>query len=291
MAIVTKTHASTCQGTLFEDINADVAIGVALYQIIDDQSGDLDFDFAAALTAPQEAALDALLAGHTCPVIEPDFNVQLTPPNEGDVVVYRTDKWVNEVPVLDLNFDVDTTTLTPAVGHVLRHDGTEWVNVPAAPIGPSGSFNVIQLFWGPIPAISGTTTIPKDTSLPLIGEGSEIWTETITPTINTSSIRIATNVTFSSSNASIELVFAVYRDNVCIGTAVNTTANKSSGFAVSYEIYDTPATASEIVYSCRVGKTGGGGTWYINDIHSDIGAFAGTLAQNSYSVEEIGAIP
>ena len=294
MAVITKTHVSTCQGSLFEDINIEVGIGVQLNQIVDDQSGDLYFDFATALTAPQEAALDALLAGHVCPAVVEPFDSVLIGPTNTQILIYENGEWINvDAPTIpDVLDDLSDTTVTgPTDGQALRYNGSQWVNVNVPNVGPSGSFNVIQLFWGPIPSISGTTSIPKDTSLPQIGEGSEIWTETITPTVDTSSIRIATNVTFSSSNASIELVFAIYRDSVCIGTAVNTTANKSSGFAVSFEIYDTPATDSEITYTCRVGKTGGGGTWYINDIHADIGAFAGTLAQNSYSVEEIGATP
>lgn len=183
---------------------------------------------------------------------------------------------------------------SPALGdnYALRYNPTtqKWVPTPDTPPPPSGSFNVIQLFWGPITPISGTASIPKDTSLPLVTEGAEIWTDTITPTLATSSIRIAVNATFSSSNASIELVFAIFRNGTCIGTAVNTTANKSSGFAVSFEIYDVPTTTSEITYSCRVGRTGPNGTWYINEIDSNTGAFAGTLGQNSYSVEEIGVV-
>ena len=182
----------------------------------------------------------------------------------------------------------DTLITAPILNEQLQYNGTQWINVPASAPPPPGAESSVQLFWGPIVALTGTTVIPKDTSLPLITEGSEVFTQVITPTETTSSIRIATNVTFSSSNASIELVFAVFRDSVCVGTAVNTTANKSSGFAVSFEIYDEPGQDTEIVYSCRVGKNGGGGTWYINEIHGTIGAFAGTLQNNSYSIEEIG---
>lgn len=194
---------------------------------------------------------------------------------------------------VDELLDVDVTTNTPlADNYTLRYDTTsgKWIATPSTSPPPTGSFNVIQLFWGPIAAITGTASIPKDTSLPEVTEGAKIWEDTITPTLATSSIRIAVNATFSSSNASIELVFAIFRGSTCIGTAVNTTANKSSGFAVSFEIYDVPNTTSELTYTCRVGRTSSSGTWYINDIHGDEGAFSGTLAQNSYSVEEIGVV-
>jgi len=194
---------------------------------------------------------------------------------------------------VDELLDVDATTNAPlADNYSLRYDtaSSKWIATPDTSPPPSGGANFVQLFWGPIQAISGTASIPKDTSLPLVTEGAEVWTQTITPTSTTSSIRIAVNATFSSSNASIELVFAIFRDDVCVGTAVNTTANKSSGFAVSFEIYDEPNTDVEVTYACRCGRTGANGTWYINDIDSTTGAFAGTLAQNSYSVEEIGVV-
>lgn len=208
----------------------------------------------------------------------------------------------NETLELSLNAgfnDLNDVTLTPTGApldipdnSIVQYNATlgVWENRTVVPAPPPGGSLVIQLKWGPISSLSGTAAIPKDTTAPLITEGAEIWSANITPQESSSTIRVATNVTFSSSNASIELVFAVFRGSTCVGTAVNTTANKSSGFAISFEVYDVPATTSQLTYSVRVGRTGPNGTWYINDIHSTIGAFAGSLAQNSYSVEEIGTI-
>lgn len=172
-----------------------------------------------------------------------------------------------------------------------------WEPQPSQPAPPSGSEASVQLKWGPINSASGTSSIPKDSTTPLITEGFEIWNRNMTLQEPLSNVRIATNVTFSSSNSSLELVFAVFRDSTCIGTVVNSTSNKSSGFAISFELYDTPnpdpggSPMYTYNYSCRVGRTGSG-TWYINSIHNNtpITYFGGTLTSNSYSIEEMGII-
>jgi hypothetical protein len=197
--------------------------------------------------------------------------------------------------------DVDLTG-SPAYGNNYRlaYNATsgnwEPVPAPAPPPAGEGAELSIQLKWNFIPAIISTASIPKDATVPLITEGIEIWSNTITPQQDNSKIRIANNVTFSSSTSSIEIIFAVFRDNVCVGTAVNTTANKSSGFAISFEMYDDPGhtgpTYPTYTYSVRCGRSTSSGTFYINEIHNNqpLTYFGGTLTQNSYTIEELGSI-
>jgi hypothetical protein len=185
----------------------------------------------------------------------------------------------------------DTNVVTPGDNWSLRYDSTagEWVAVPDTPPPPVNSTGLVQLFWGPIPAQSGTVTIPNGGATPpSITQGVPIVTQAITPTATTSTIRVACNATISASTAALEFVFAVFRGSTCVGTAVNSTSNKDSGFSITFEIYDTPATTAEITYQIRVGKSSGGGTWYVNEIAGETGAYGGTLTSNSYSVEEIG---
>ena len=174
----------------------------------------------------------------------------------------------------------------------------QWTNIAGLAAAPSGSFGVIQLFWGPISGVSGTTKIAKDNTTPLISEGTEIWSQVITPTAGSpaTTIRARTNFTFSSSNSALELVIAVFRDSICIGVGVTSTSNNNSGFAVSTSFYDPNSTPEvEHTYSARVGRTGNNGTWYINQISGFTDAFpAGSPAvgllteQNAFLVEEIG---
>ena len=217
--------------------------------------------------------------------------------------VSSTSSWVFNPP------ETGSLVFNNATDKLNWFNGTVWAEIvppckvcdlPGPPAGQGAEYS-IQLKWGPIDRLIGTSSIPKDATIPLIAEGTEIWNDVISLQDIESRIRIATNITFSSSNASIELIFAVFRNDVCIGTAVNSTANKSSGFSISLELYDIPAAGSPqdlggsppltYTYSCRVGKTGSG-TWYINEIHknSQIVHFSGTLASNSYTIEELGVV-
>ena len=175
----------------------------------------------------------------------------------------------------------------------------KWVVVPGLTAPPAGSSGVIQLFWGPINGIAGTTKIPKDDTTPLITEGTEIWSQQITPTGGSpkTTVRARTNFTFSSSNAALELIIAVFRDNNCIGVGVSSTSDNNSGFSVSTSFYDPNAQPGVThTYSARVGRTGNNGTWYVNQISGDTDAFplAGSpipgflVEQNAFLVEEIG---
>lgn len=173
----------------------------------------------------------------------------------------------------------------------ISYNGTDWVNVPAVPPPPPGGSLQVQLKFGPIAAVSGTSQIPKDITEPQINEGTEIWTDTIDIQSAVSTINIASSVTLSASTSSLEIIFAIFRDAACIGVAVNSTANKSSGFALSFEIYDNPGAIGPHTYSVRVGKPAGvSGTWFINSIHANqpTNYFNGLLAQNSYKIAEIG---
>lgn len=191
----------------------------------------------------------------------------------------------------DLDSHTDVTITSVLDNHTLKFDsGTgQWVNILGVPVPGAGGAIVSQLFWGPIPSVVGTTIIPRDVTLPLITEGTELWSQSMTLNETTSTVRIATNCTTSSSSASIEFIFAVFRDSLCIGTAVNATSNKDSGFAVSFEMYDEPGVDGPVTYSVRVGKSGGGGTWSINEV-GGVALYAGTMANNSFSIEEINVV-
>ena len=198
------------------------------------------------------------------------------------------------VNVLPDNFDslTDVVITGPvSTNSTITWNGTSWVNSPAPPPPPSGGSLTVQIKFGPISGISGTTQIPRDTTAPLITEGTEIWSDIINIQELGSTINIATAATISASTASLEFIFSVFRDTTCIGVSVNSTSNKSSGFAVSFEMYDVPGIIGPTTYSVRVGKTvGSSGTWFLNSLHSNQPQlfFNGLLENNSYKIAEIG---
>jgi len=164
-------------------------------------------------------------------------------------------------------------------------------DVFGVPPAPPGSELSVQLRWGPIPAVSGTTSITiQSNASPTITQGTQIWTDTLTPQNTSSTIRINTNVTVASSNASMEIVLVAFRGTTPVGMAVNTTANKDKGHILSFEIYDEPASTSQLTYSVRIGKNGGSGTWYANNLPNYTNAGNGILERNAYTIEEIGVV-
>ena len=146
---------------------------------------------------------------------------------------------------------------------------------------------MLQVQFGPIAGVSGTATIPRDASAPLITEGVEIWTQPITLTSTGSKVRISTSISFSVSNAASGVAVAIFRDSTCVGVMVDTAANKDSMQTVSFTVYDLPASLTPIVYSARVGKTTGNATWSVNLDASVVNGFVGLLEHNAYTVEEI----
>lgn len=210
-------------------------------------------------------------------------------PAPGDVV-RSTDNGIIEVGPLSIE-DLSNTDITaPASPQKLEYDGSQWINVNGVASPPPSSEAVIQLQWNPITPLSGTGSIPVTSSLPDITDGTEIWTDDIDLQDVGSTVRITTSITFTASTAAMELVFVCYRDNIPVGAAMATNANKDEGSIVTFIIYDIPASTGVTTYSCRAGKNGGPGTWYINLLPSPPTPLGGLLAQGAYTIEEIGVI-
>lgn len=106
---------------------------------------------------------------------------------------------------------------------------------------------------------STTAQIPTDNTEPLISEGTEILSASITPLASTNRILCIVNIPVLTSSTG-DIVVALFRGSTCIGSCV------SPGFYVpaSIVIYDNPATTSPTTYSVRVGRAGASGTVYIN---------------------------
>lgn len=191
---------------------------------------------------------------------------------------------------LNANLDdlLDVNAPTPVDGDVLYYNGIagEWQNQT---LFVPGQGKIVQVQFGPIPAVSGTATIPYDATTPQITEGVQIWSSTITPTSTTSKIRITTSVAFAVSRPwASSLVVAVFRDNTCVGVMSDTAARRDSLQTVTFTVYDTPTTTTAVTYSARVGRSSGNSIWYINQDANITNVFGGLLAQNAYTVEEIG---
>lgn len=176
--------------------------------------------------------------------------------------------------------------IAPSQGHVLYYDtvNSRWDSLQM--FSPTAS-RMILLQFGTINALSGTSIIATSNSDPLITEGTQLWTYNITPTSVTSKVIVQMSMSFAVSSASARIVVAIFRDNTCVGVMSDTAANNNAPQTVSFSILDTPATTSPVVYSARVGKSGGSATWYINTLPGYTTPYGGKLQANTYTIQEI----
>lgn len=148
----------------------------------------------------------------------------------------------------------------------------------------SVSAAVKQLIAASVPAISGTTSIPFDNTTPINTEGTSVFAVVLTPTSIGANILIQVSLTAAVQSNNRHLVFAVFRNSVCVGATAHHFPNGNSMQAISLQFIDNPGSLTAQTYSCRVGIAGGGGSWYINQ--SNVALFNGSLAENGYALTE-----
>ena len=130
------------------------------------------------------------------------------------------------------------------------YDGTNWINIPT---------NIVE---GTIAAATGTTTIPYDSTAPLITEGTEFGAAPVTLNDAGSDVHINFNFSIAGSTNNSDIVIAVFRGSVCIAAYPIGTSAANSDHAVSMAIDDAPGTVGPHTYSGRIGVSAG--TWKVN---------------------------
>jgi phage-related tail fiber protein len=140
-----------------------------------------------------------------------------------------------------------------------------------------------QIVSAKIIARTANGVIAADTSTPLSTEGTQIWSQSFTPTSATSSICISQSFNFTPGTNGAYVIAAVFRGTTCIGTAIRYCSNNGRPEGVSFQIQDDPGTASTVTYSCRVGASANS-TWYVNS-GSTI-TLGGSMANQNYMITE-----
>lgn len=205
--------------------------------------------------------------------------------NGGGALTIDTNVAMEEIENADLTGLADNDTLKFDLSEL------KWVRVPAPPPAPPGTNAIVQFIDDTVDALSGTTTIPKDSSLPLLTEGTEIWTVDFTPVLADSKIRITNSFTLSSSSQNMELIFTLFEDSVCKGTVVGATVEKDSGQSIAFTfVLPSPGTTL-VTYSLRIGKVvGSPGSWFVNQISGLDDGFADTLVETGFSISELAIL-
>lgn len=192
-----------------------------------------------------------------------------------------------------LTIPIGTTAerpISPSNG-MLRYNSTlsmfefyqvnSWISISAAT--PSAGF-ISQTIVGTITAKSGTTIIPYDNTPPLITEGTQIWTGSITPQAITSRIGISFTITVDASQNNRTLIIPIFRGNTCITAIINEIDTSNHPKNMNIIFVDTPSTLSPVTYSARMGVDASA-SWHVNSTGS--GNNLGGILISNYRLDEI----
>lgn len=160
------------------------------------------------------------------------------------------------------SFRYDSTT-----GRLRFDNGTSWRNVLTAgdvTAADSLTGSIVQVVDAtPYAANSDiTTVIPFDDTTPLITEGTEILTATITPKHASSIMKISVVIPIVSGTAAASQICAsLHKSTQSAAIAAAAVQNHSSTNPIGFPpitVSDTPGSVSPITYSVRFGQSASG---------------------------------
>lgn len=148
---------------------------------------------------------------------------------------------------------------------------------------PPGEGRLVQSVYETILPLTGSTTIPFDSTAPLNTEGTEFGSAVLTPTAATSTVRIAFSATIDAGADATTVIVAIFRNTTCVCAVPITIDTAGRPKTVSISHMDSPATTSPVTYSGRIGSTTGN-TWYLNS--TSTGNNLGGTITSSAGIEE-----
>ncbi len=220
--------------------------------------------------------------------------VQLTDGDKGDITVASSGaSWTiddNAVTAAKFNADVisgqtelaaepaDTDEFLVSDAGVLKRIDYSLIK--------GGGGKVLQSFASQIARATGTTGIPDDNTIPTSSEGTQIYSQAITPAATSSKVLLFYALqTYISVGSAV--VITAFRGSTCIGASTFETPSGANNMINSFVTIDSPSTTSATTYTLRIGEKTDTGTWVVggknNAVYGDI------LAKNTVVLQEIGA--
>jgi len=142
---------------------------------------------------------------------------------------------------------------------------------------------ILAVYSGNTVGLSGTSIIPADATVPLITEGTQIWTQTVTPTSITSQFLIHQDITVDVATARI-VTIALFSGTTCIYAAGTYIPGSNRPETLAIHKIHVPAVTTPVTYSVRVGIWTTG-TWYVN--RGPTARYGGTANATSWTIMEI----
>jgi len=132
-----------------------------------------------------------------------------------------------------------------------------------------------------------TSAIPDDDTTPTVSEGTEIYSQAITPSAASSKILITGSIEGSSSAAN-GWGITVFRGSTCILTVHQTNAmGGGQPCQCNINVLDSPSSTDAVTYSVRAGCMTGSSAIFVQRRGTE--KYNNTMALNSVTLQEIGA--
>ncbi len=171
----------------------------------------------------------------------------------------------------------------PSNGQILTYTGNEWINTSVAEQAAPVIKNMVV---GDIVYATGTNQIPYDNTPPLITEGAQFWSQSFTPSADTSKILIQMSPLIESSVKDKVCIVSIFRGTTLIGVITKATSTNNVSEQMPIQLVDAPNTTQTTTYTARIGLSAAG-TWKINKNDGSNGSFGSDiLKHNGFSIIE-----
>ncbi len=180
-----------------------------------------------------------------------------------------------------------TSATIPATGVVPGTYGTVEVQADGRVTGGLQATNsMVAYYTGYNLAATGTTVIPTDTTIPLISEGTQLWSQTVVPNSLSSKFVFDQVSMCDSSTNNRNVSFALFRGSACIYATTMNIATAGRSVQLSAHAVDSPNTLSSITYSMRVGINVST-NWWLNQSRNGAITFGSLANKSDWSILEI----
>ena len=143
--------------------------------------------------------------------------------------------------------------------------------------------HVQQWLTGPIGQTSGTTLIAIGNTAPVITDGTQIWSQVITPATITNTVTVQFSLMADSGNNNRGVVVALFRNTTLLDVKYVWVQSIGSTMTIAMSYAEVPGTTAAVTYSARVGISAAG-TWYSNQ--GSTATFGGAI-HSSYIIQEL----